>query len=105
MKKKIYISGPITGNMENYRSEFAMAAQMVADNGDIPLNPAVLPQGMSQRDYMTICFAMLETADLVVMLPGWGSSEGACVERLYAAKIGTPVMTLEAFEEAMALLK
>lgn len=95
--KKVYISGPITGNMENYKSEFGKAEQMIIDAGCIPLNPAKLPLGLRERDYMRISLAMLEAADLVVLLDGWVHSLGATSEQLYASRIGIPCQMLDSF--------
>ena len=64
---KIYIAGKITGNC-NYKLEFAnLAAWIHLWYPDaIILNPATLPEGMTAADYMRICFAMIDGADLVV---------------------------------------
>ena len=51
---KIYIAGKITGD-ENYREKFEVFANYEDRQGNIALNPAVLPAGMSQADYMSIC--------------------------------------------------
>lgn len=93
MKKlKIYISGKITGNPD-YKAQFAAAAEHIRALGDIPLNPAELPQGMSPADYMRICFAMVDTADEVLMIyPEWQDSPGARLEKAYAEYIGKEIM-------------
>lgn len=44
------------------------------NEGHIVLNPAHLPEGMKSADYMRICLAMIDSADLVAFLPGWESS-------------------------------
>lgn len=96
-KRKVYISGPITGNMENYQTEFGKAAQAIINAGHIPLNPAMMPLGLDQRDYMRVSMAMMEGADLVLQLDGWDASEGAVAEYCYARKIGIPLQSLEDF--------
>ena len=51
---KVFLSGPISSRMETYKAEFADAARIVSEAGHLPLNPATLPIGMEQRDYMRI---------------------------------------------------
>lgn len=95
MAVKAYISGPISKDLDGYKEKFAEAAKVVENCGCVPLNPAILPQGMSQHDYMRICMAMLDVSDLIIMLDGWEDSEGAVIERKYAKKIGLPCYSLE----------
>lgn len=96
-RTKVYIAGPITG-VEDYRERFAEAERHLTAQGYIALNPAILPEGMSPADYMRICLAMLDTADAVAMIPGWGKSIGAGIERALAEYEGKPVW-LEALKE------
>lgn len=95
---KIYIAGKITGDPD-YRAKFAETADALREAGaaDVILNPAELPEGMTPGDYMRICFAMIDTADEVVFLPGWPASAGASVERVYCAYIGKPVRSLSEY--------
>ena len=52
------------------------------------LNPATLPDGLEQADYMRICLAMLDTAELAVFLPDYQESKGAMVEWATASGSG-----------------
>ena len=52
------------------------------------LNPATLPDGLEQADYMRICLAMLDTADLAVFLPDYRESRGAMVEWAWCQRTG-----------------
>lgn len=99
MKKplKVFLSGPISSRLETYKAEFDDAARIVSEAGHLPLNPATLPIGMESRDYMRICLAMLDSADLLLQLPGWGKSAGAIAERTVAMKTGVESLTLEDF--------
>lgn len=40
---------------------------------------------------MDFCFAHLRRTDLVVMLPGWQQSHGACREHGFATALGLPI--------------
>lgn len=81
-KKVIYIAGPITGVPEYYKAFEAMEDNLSA-MGYIPLSPSRLPTGMSNEQYMRICFAMIDAADAVIFLRGWENSEGARLEKDY----------------------
>lgn len=94
---KVFLSGPISSRLETYKAEFDDAARIVSEAGHLPLNPATLPIGMENRDYMRICLAMLDSADLLLQLPGWGKSAGAIAERTLAMKTGVESLTLEDF--------
>lgn len=89
MNKKVYIAGKITGD-PNYREKFQRAENHFQAKGDIVLNPASLPEGMSRADYMRICFAMMETADLVAFLPDYQDSLGARLEKAWCEYVGKP---------------
>jgi nucleoside 2-deoxyribosyltransferase len=86
MKPKVYIAGKITG-VAHYREQFARAERLLAAEGFAVLNPAVLPEGMSQADYMRICFAMIDTADTVAFLDNFSDSPGAMLELEYCKYI------------------
>lgn len=83
---KIYIAGKITGDPD-YRAKFADAQRQIEAQGHIVLNPATLPEGMEPKDYMRICFAMIDVADEVWLLPRWGASIGATLELQYCRYI------------------
>ena len=88
-KKKLYLSGRITGDTE-YKKKFAFAREFYEDQGYIVLDPSVLPCGMSNADYARICFAMMDSADEAAFLPGYASSSGAMTEHEYCQYVKRP---------------
>ena len=82
MKTKIYIAGKITGDPD-YKTKFDAAAEAYQKEGYTVLSPSWMPEGMQRADYMRICFAMIDTADVVAFLPGYETSPGAQLELRY----------------------
>lgn len=74
--KVIYIAGPMTRKPDFNRTAFSLAAVRLSAQGAIPLNPAMLPDGLSEADYMRIGLAMLQCADGIYLLYGWQDSAG-----------------------------
>lgn len=80
---KIYIAGKITGYPE-YKEKFLAAQQEFEKEGHAVLNPAILPGGFEQDEYMNICYAMIDVCDAVFFLDNWRDSKGANLEHVYA---------------------
>lgn len=91
MKKKIYIAGKITG-FRDFEAHFKSVEEHFEELGYIVLNPAELPAGMSPGDYMKICFAMIDVADLAYFMPNHTDSAGALLELSYCTYIGKLVI-------------
>ncbi|EME5675778.1 TPA: DUF4406 domain-containing protein [Escherichia coli] len=87
----IYIAGPMTGYKDHNRTAFSMAAMKLKSAGYTALNPAILPDGLSQQQYMSICIPMLMCADAIYLLDGWEESAGARAEYAMALKLNMPV--------------
>lgn len=79
-----YIAGPMSGLPNFNRDNFNRIASEL--DGHI-LNPATLPNGLSNREYMSICLPMLQCATHIYMLKGWEKSEGAIAEHALASKL------------------
>lgn len=97
---KVYIAGKITGD-RTYREKFQRAKKEMEKEGFIVLNPAELPEGMLASDYMRICFAMMECADVVAFLPDYSQSRGALLEFDWCQYTGKQTM----FMESMSFFK
>jgi hypothetical protein len=84
---RVYIAGPMTGLPNFNRQAFYNVESQLLDEGHVVLNPAFLPSGLTQAQYMDICCAMLRAADAVYMLSGWDLSAGARAENALAEKL------------------
>lgn len=91
---KIYVAGKIAGDRK-YKEKFRRAAAIIESQGDIVLNPAELPEEMRPADYMRICFAMMDSADVVAFLPDWHESRGAGLEYEWCQYVCKQTMFLE----------
>ena len=89
-KKVVYIAGPITG-VKEYWKPFEKAEEDLTALGYISLSPARQPQGMTNAQYMRICFAMIDCADAVLVLDG-PYSEGVQLEWNYCQYTGKPII-------------
>ncbi|EHB5924097.1 DUF4406 domain-containing protein [Escherichia coli] len=85
---KFYIAGPMTGYPDYNRAAFDAKAKELTEQGYIVINPAMLPNGLTQAEYMDICLAMVRLVDAVYLLKGWEGSAGARAEYALAEKLG-----------------
>lgn len=95
--RRIYISGPITGQESEAEKAFKNAEEVLRGLGYFPINPekCLRSTDYDHDDYMPINLAMLKPCHGILMLPGWRESVGACAEWGMALALGKDVMFLE----------
>lgn len=92
MKKKIYISGPMSGLPEFNMPAFHGMAEFLKKMGWIVLNPAVFPEGLEYHEYMQLDLVMVGISDAVMMLGGWENSPGAKAEFALAQSLKKEIL-------------
>lgn len=92
---RIYIAGPMTGIPDFNRPAFWFVEMMLHTQGHTVLNPASLPDGLTQPQYMDICLAMLRCAEAIYLLRGWEESAGAVAEKALAEKLQLEIIYQE----------
>lgn len=79
-KKKIYVSGKITGlDKTEAVDKFEKARKKLIADGFSVFVPTILPEypDVSHDDYLHICYAMIDVCDAIYMLKDWTESDGA----------------------------
>lgn len=97
MTRIIYISGPITGMIDDNRPAFAAVSATLRSKGWEVVNPHELFNAEveeSWEGYMRKDLAALLTCTHIVMLPGWEQSRGAQLEKLVADAVGIQTLVL-----------
>lgn len=88
---KIYVAGKIT-DFPDFKEKFEAAEDRLTCQEHVVLNPAKLPHGFTQEEYMHMCFAMIDVCDAVYFLNNWQDSIGAMQEYAYAVKNGKQLL-------------
>ncbi len=86
MKKKIFISGPMTGIEHFNKPAFDAAEEMLKSKGYSVFNPSWMSfdENWSREEKSHIDFAIIDVCDAIYQLPGWRESRGAMMEYEYA---------------------
>ncbi len=93
-KRKIYISGPMTGKTNLNFPAFHAAAESLKEVW-IPVNPAENfggRQDLGRETYMRADVRLLSDCDAIALLSGWRESRGARLEYLVAQEMGLEVI-------------
>ena len=103
-KKRIYISGPISGyRLGERRITFKKAQVYFEDQGYDVFNPMEngLPAKAATREHMKLDIEQLMTCNYIYMMRRWTHSKGCKVEFDVATAIGLPVI----FEESKEIIE
>ena len=106
----IYISGPITGYADRNKKAFSLAEKEIKsifnsikiDEKIKIINPVKLGLKLDNKilanrgglptweEYMRACIKALSDVDFVYLLPNWGDSQGAVLEKYLAERLKIP---------------
>ncbi|ENQ1627737.1 DUF4406 domain-containing protein [Vibrio vulnificus] len=89
------MAGPVSKEPGGNYAAFKKVADQITESGHIALYTSLLPQGMSEEEYMKFAHAMLEVCDVVVLLHRWSMSDGAVAEFHWAVKLGKKIVRQE----------
>lgn len=94
MRKKVYVSGKMSGVKDHNFPEFNRVTALLRNEGYIVINPAEFGviEGWSWEDYMKKDIAELVYVDIVATLDNWEDSEGARLEVYIAKELGIEVI-------------
>lgn len=89
---KVYISGAVSSD-KNFRKKFRKAEEKLILQGYDVVNPVKDEEdGKSWKYYMRKDIVKLMSCDCIYLLDDWATSEGACLERIIAKKVGMEVI-------------
>jgi len=90
--KCVYISGSISSRDYNVaKNHFKKVQNNIENSGVYVYNPMEFNKRDCWEDYMRDALAALVDSDEILMLDGWQSSRGACLERLVAFELNIPI--------------
>ncbi len=93
-RKRVYISGPMTGYENANEKAFEEAADNLRDLDYMVCNPhdtSTLLGELTHAEYLRFDFERILEADFLVALPGWETSLGALSEILMAVRMDVKV--------------
>ena len=106
MKKKIYLSGPITADKDHYKEHFSKIEKYLTNLGFEVTNPAkdeyddeIYEKGHTDKwtegawlDYMKRDIEIVSKHDIICLLIGWEKSLGGLMELATAKRFGMSLM-------------
>ena len=95
MKKKVYISGKITGLLfADAYENFARAEKKLTNDGFDVVNPMILnhDHDLSWESYMRVDLIAMLDCTHIYMLQGWNDSRGANIEYILAKELKLEVL-------------
>ena len=101
-RKRVYVSGPMSGIPEGNAPAFAKASADLRLMGYSVCNPVETSDWLGElehHEYLRFDFERVLEADFLVALDGWEHSKGALAEILVALRIGTKVWQWSNFED------
>lgn len=103
MKKRVYLSGPMSGIPEKNKAEFCKAQAHYMSEGFFVINPHEIGETMYfvmtrthgkepiERYYIAEDLQYLGHCDMMVLLPGWENSKGCNIEIAFATQYDIPI--------------
>ncbi len=93
-RKRVFISGPMSGYANHNRPAFFEVAERLYRQGYEVVNPALLTgdTGKPWEWWMRRCIRLLAECDAIYQLEGWRNSRGARLEHINARELGLEVM-------------
>ncbi len=103
-KKKVYISGKITGLDYNYAYDrFAVAEAVIKEELKYevvnPMKAVPLDEKKTWEDYMLKDIELLFNCDMIYMLDNWHESKGARIECAIAKNMDKAILFESTFNE------
>jgi len=105
MKKRIFLSAPITGQINENKGAFNDAATILRAMGHIVFVPYEIMQqydtdGWEHIEFCRVCGSILiAEADIMIQLKGWERSSGCAIEKATCDLFKIEYMTIEEFLE------
>lgn len=88
---RLYLSGAITSD-PNYKEKFARVQSRLEAEGHQVISPLILPEGLAQKEYLHVDFALIDICEGVYFMLDWKMSTGAIKERHHALREGKKML-------------
>lgn len=102
-KKVVYILGPV--DRPDDAATYHAVDDMLTALGYSTLGPVLIPEGLDEAAELRILTAMIDAADAVVELPGWGHDAGLTWLHHLAYCFDKPVVAFKPWLVPTSLIK